>query len=71
MALKRMNSFPLKYLKVLLTQDQFSDERENFRYSNKRVIFLLNWKKKILVEWGWNESIKLPFPWYFPVLDKF
>lgn len=46
MALKRMNSFPLKYLKVLLTQDQFSDERENFRYSNKRVIFLLNWKKK-------------------------
>lgn len=50
MALKRMNSFPLKYLKVLLTQDQFSDERENFRYSNKRVIFLLNWKKKILVE---------------------
>lgn len=71
MALKRMNSFPLKYLKVLLTQDQFSDERENFRYSNKRVIFLLNWKKKILVEWGWNESTKLPFPWYFPVLDKF
>ena len=50
MALKRMNSFPLKYLKVLLTQDHFSDERENFRYSNKTVIFLLNWKKIFLVE---------------------
>lgn len=45
MALERMNSLPLKYLKALLSQDHFSDEKEIIRYSNDETVIFCRVEK--------------------------
>lgn len=70
MALERMNSLPLKYLKALLSQDHFSDEKEIIRYSNdETVIFCRVEKITFSLIRCWNERTGLAFSWCFPILE--